>query len=200
MSTFDEFWERWFRRRRPFSSFFEDIDEMFREMERMFEREFEELSKRVPKDLVRERVLPDGTRVHEWGPFVYGYSITIGPDGKPEIREFGNIKPGVGRPGRPSISIREEREPLVDVINTNNEIKVIAEMPGVEKEDIKLHGTETTLTISVDTPQRKYYKEVELPEKVDPKQAKSTYKNGVLEVTLPKKKVETPKGEPIKID
>jgi len=202
MPEFDEFWDRWFRRRRsPFSSFFDEIEEMFREMERMFEREFEDFSKRVPKDLVRERVLPDGTKVHEWGPFVYGYSITIGPDGKPEIREFGNIKPSVGRRfGRPSISIREEREPLVDVINTNGEIKVIAELPGVEKKDIKLHGTETSLTISVDTPQRKYYKEVELPEKVDPKQAKSTYKNGVLEVTLPKKKEEKPKGEPIKIE
>lgn len=199
MSSFNEFWERWFRRRRPFSSFFEEIDEMFREMERLFEREFEDLSKMVPKDLVRERILPDGRRIQEWGPFVYGYSIRIGPDGKPEIREFGNIKPGAARPGRPSISIKEEREPLVDIINTDGEIKVIAEIPGVEKEDIKLHGTETSLTISVDTPQRKYYKEVELPEKVDPKQAKSTYKNGVLEVSLPKKR-EAPKGEPIKID
>jgi HSP20 family protein len=201
MSDIDEFWDRWFRRRRwPFSSFFGDIDEMFREIERMFQREFEDLSRRAPKDLMRERILPDGTKVQEWGPFVYGYSITIGPDGKPEIREFGNIKPGERRLGRPSISIREEREPLVDIINTDSEIKIIAEIPGVEKEDIKLHGTETTLTISVDTPQRKYYKEVELPEKVDPKQAKSTYKNGVLEVTLPKKKGEPPRGEPIKIE
>ncbi|MBS7613189.1 Hsp20/alpha crystallin family protein [Candidatus Bathyarchaeota archaeon] len=47
---------------------------------------------------------------------------------------------------------------------------------------------------------RKYYKEIELPEKVDPKKAKSTYKNGVLEVRLPKKKVEAPKGEPIEIE
>ena len=196
----ESFWERWWRRRRPFFSIFEEIEDLFREMERSFEKEFEELSKRVPKDLVRERRLPDGSKVYEWGPFVYGYSITIGPDGKPEIREFGNVKPSVGRFGRPSISIREEREPLVDIISTNNEIKVVVELPGVEKEDIKLHGTETTLTISVDTPQRKYYKEVKLPEKVDPKQAKSTYKNGVLEVTLPKKEKREPKGEPIKIE
>lgn len=201
MSGFEEFWDRWFRRRRPFSSFFEEIDEMFREMERMFERDFEDLSKRVPKDFIRERTLPDGTRIKEWGPFVYGYSITIGPDGKPEIREFGNVKPSLGgRPGRPSISIKEEREPLVDIFSTDSEIKVIAELPGVEKDDIKLHGTENTLTISVDTPQRKYYKEVELPSAVDPKQAKSTYKNGVLEVTLPKKEGKAPKGEPIKIE
>jgi len=198
----EDWWSRWFRRRRwPFfrSWFFEDIDEFFREIEETMEREFKELSKQIPKDLVRERVLPDGTRVQEWGPFVYGYSVTIGPDGKPQVREFGNIKPEA-RFGRPSINIREEREPLVDVMTTDDEVKVIAELPGVEKKDIKLHGTETSLTISVDTPQRKYYKEVELPTKVDPKKAKSSYKNGVLEVTLPKKKEEKPKGEPIKIE
>ncbi|NIU38842.1 Hsp20 family protein, partial [Candidatus Bathyarchaeota archaeon] len=71
---------------------------------------------------------------------------------------------------------------------------------GVEKKDITLHGTENTLTISVDTPQRKYYKEVEMPAKIEPKQAKSSYKNGVLEATVPKKKEEKPKGENIEIE
>jgi len=198
----EDWWSSWFRRRRwPFfgRSFFEDFEEMVREMEEMMQREFEEISKRTPSDLIRERKLPDGSTVREWGPFVYGYSITIGPDGKPQIREFGNIKPST-RPGRPRIDIREEREPLVDVIESDGEVKVVAELPGVEKKDIKLHGTETTLTISVDTPQRKYYKEVELPVKVDPKKAKSSYRNGVLEVSLPKKEEEKPKGEPIKIE
>ena len=197
-----EYWDRWFRRRRwPLfgRSFFEDFEEMFREMEEMMRREFEEISKRTPSELIRERRLPDGSTVREWGPYVYGYSITIGPDGKPRIREFGNIKPSA-RPGRPRIDIREEREPLVDVMESDGEVKVIAEIPGVEKKDIKLHGTETTLTISVDTPQRKYYKEVELPVKVDPKKAKSSYRNGVLEVSLPKMEEEKPKGEPIKIE
>jgi len=198
----EDWWSSWFRRRRwPFfgKSFFEDFEEMFREMEEMMRREFEEISKRTPSDLIRERKLPDGSTVREWGPFVYGYSITIGPDGKPQIREFGNIKPSA-RLGRPRIDIREEREPLVDVMESDGEVKVIAELPGVEKKDIKLHGTETTLTISVDTPHRKYYKEVELPVKVDPKKAKSSYRNGVLEVSLPKKEEEKPKGEPIKIE
>ena len=190
----DEDWSsNWSMRRRwPFG----DIDEVFREMEEMMEREFKELLNRAPKNLVRERTLPDGTRVEEFGPFVYGYSVTIGPDGKPQIREFGNIKPKA-RLERPRIDIREEREPLTDVMETDGEIKVIVELPGVEKEDIKLHSTEDTLTISVDTPQRKYYKEVKLQSRIDPKQAKSTYKNGVLEVTLLKKKEEKPKGEPI---
>ena len=197
----EDWWSRWYRRRRwPFSlrSFFEEFEKMFREIDEEMRKEFEEISKRTPSDLIREKKLPDGRTVREWGPFVYGYSITIGPDGKPRIREFGNIKPTAG-PDRPRIDIREEREPLVDVMETDGEVKVIAELPGVEKKDIKLHGTETSLTISVDTPQRKYYKEVELPVKVDPKKAKSSYKNGVLEVSLPKKE-EKPKGEPIKIE
>lgn len=190
----------WLRRRRryPFfrSWFFEDIDEMFREMERMMEEELKAFTSRVPKGYVRERKLPDGTSVREWGPFVYGYSVKIGSDGKPEVREFGNVKPS-----RLGPRIREEREPLVDIVETNGEVKVVAELPGVEKNDIKLHGTEDTLTISVDTPQRKYYKEVRLPAKVHVKETKSTYKNGVLEVTLPKTKEERgPKGEPINIE
>ena len=189
----------WFRRRRRFPFFrswlFEDIDEMFREFERMMEEEIKELTSKIPREYIRERKLPDGTTVREWGPFVYGYSITIGPDGKPQIREFGNVKPTRFGP-----RIREEREPLVDIYVTNGEVKVIAELPGVNKEDIQLHGTEDTLTISVDTPERKYYKEVKLPAKVDPKGAKTSYKNGVLEVTLPKKEERKPKGEPIKIE
>ncbi|MCD6241452.1 Hsp20/alpha crystallin family protein [Candidatus Bathyarchaeota archaeon] len=197
--SWDEDYPEWFRRRRRFpffrSWFFEDIDEMFREFERMIEREMRELTSGIPKEYVRERKLPDGTTVREWGPFVYGYSITIGPDGKPQIREFGNVQPTRFGP-----RIKEEREPLVDVYTTNGEVKVIAELPGVSKEDIQLHGTEDTLTISVDTPERKYYKEVELPAKVDPKGAKTSYKNGVLEVTLPKKEERKPKGEPIKIE
>jgi HSP20 family protein len=198
MPSEDEFPE-WFRRRRfPFfrSWFFEDIDRMFREMEKMMEEEFKTFTSRIPKDYVRERKLPDGTTVREWGPFVYGYSVKIGPDGKPEIREFGNVKPS-----RLGPQVKEEREPLVDVIETDGEIHIVAELPGVEKNDIKLHGTEETLTISVDTPQRKYYKEVSLPAKVKVKEAKTQYKNGVLEITLPKIKEEKkPKGEPINIE
>jgi len=195
----DEDIPEWFRRRRyPFfrSWFFEDVDKMFHEMEKMMEEEFKTFTSRVPKDYVKERKLPDGTTVREWGPFVYGYSVKIGPNGKPEVREFGNVKPS-----RLGPQVKEEREPLVDVIETNGEVRIVVELPGVEKNDIKLHGTEDTLTISVDTPQRKYYKEITLPAKVKVKETKTEYKNGVLEITLPKIKEEKkPKGEPISID
>ncbi|MEM2098956.1 MAG: archaeal heat shock protein Hsp20 [Candidatus Bathyarchaeia archaeon] len=201
MSSDDEWFPRWFRRWRPFAarSVFDELDEYFRQMFEYMQRDFEEIFKNAPKDLMRTRVLPDGTRIDEWGPFVYGYTVKIGPEGKPEIREFGNIKPQP-KLGRAGVAIKSEREPLVDIAVMDGEVRVVAELPGVEKSDIKLHATEEILTIAVDKAERRYYKEVELPLKVDVKQARSTYKNGVLEVCLPVKKEEKPKGESIKID
>jgi len=200
----------WFRKRKkhtPFFGnwFFGDIEEMMKEMEEMMEREFSQFKTRIPEDLKRERKLPDGTTIPEWGPFVYGYSMTIGPDGKPKIREFGNIKPSSDLEScgvkQPCLDVKEEREPLVDVIDTNGEIKVIVELPGVEKENIKLRGTEDKLTISVEAPDRKYFKEIEVPAKINPKKAKTSYKNGVLEVTVPKiEEKKKPSGEHIRIE
>ena len=199
--SWDEDFDHWMRRwrRTPFFGFrgFEEIDRMFDEM-------VQEMLNNAPKDLYRERKLPSGGTVKEMGPFVYGYSMKVGPDGKPVIREFGNVRPS-SRPTRfgrqrPSLELREEREPLVDTISENGTIRVLAEVPGVDKSNIKLNCSETALTITVDSEMRKYYKEVNLPEPVDPKVAKATYKNGVLEVVLTKKTKETPKGETINID
>jgi HSP20 family protein len=167
-------------------------------MEEAIAKEFEELSKRAPEDLQRERTLPDGTKVKSWGPFVYGYSVTVGPDGKPNVKEFGNFKAET-QLGKPHMEVKEKREALADVMDAGDEVRVIVELPGVEKDDIKLSGTDDTLTISVETPRHKYFKEVELPAKVDSKKATSKYKNGVLDITIPKKKQQT-KSEIIKIE
>jgi HSP20 family protein len=196
----EDWWPRWFRKGRwPLFGGFGDIDDIFREMEETMKREFGELAKKAPSELIREQTLPNGTKVKRWGPFVYGYSVTIGPDGKPQVREFGNVKPET-RLGRPSIGISEKREPLVDIMETDDEVRIIAELPGVEKESIRLHATENSIAISVDTPQRKYNKEIELKANVNPKQAKSSYKNGVLEVILKKKEKEKQKGELINVE
>jgi HSP20 family protein len=196
MSSNDDYPE-WFRRRRKADRdpFFGDVDRMFREMEKMMEEEFKNFAEKVPKDYVKERKLPDGSTVKEMGPFVYGYSMKIGPDGKPEIRQFGNIKNSLKGP-----EVKNEREPLVDIVETAKEVRVVAELPGVEKTDIKLHGTDDSLTISVNTAQTKYYKDVALPQKVKVKEARSYYKNGVLEVVFPKAEAKEPEGEPIDIE
>jgi HSP20 family protein len=184
------------RRRRgyPFGPWgFPDIDEMMREMERTFSEQFKDLEKDLPKSLVRESKSPDGTTRKEIGPIVYGYSVTIGPDGKPVVREFGNVKKGAGAPWR---QIQDKREPLVDVVSSGKEVRVIAEMPGVNKEDISVTVNEKSLVISVDRADRRYYKELDLPGVVDPKGARSNYNNGILEVTIPLK---SPGGGGVKL-
>jgi len=199
MSSDDKDNPDWFTKRRKRVSrdpFFGDIDRMFHEMEKMMEEQFKNFTQKIPKDYVKERKLQDGSTVKEWGPFVYGYSMKIGPDGKPEVRQFGNIKKSLKGP-----EIKKEREPLVDVVETDGEVHVVVELPGVEKSDIKLHGTEDSITISVNTTRSKYYKEVQLQTIVKVKEAKSSYKNGVLEVVLPKiEPSKTPEGQPIDIN
>lgn len=186
MSWESDFW-KWFRRRGRFPLF---GDRFFDEMDRMMEDMLREAAGLAPRDLIRERRMPDGSTVREIGPIVYGYSMKVGPDGRPVIREFGNVKPAQ-RPGlrgipEAKLEVVGKREPLVDIMEEADAIKIIAELPGVEKSDIKLNCDSRSLTISVDTPERKYYKDLELPAEVDPNSSKASYKNGVLEVSVTK--------------
>jgi HSP20 family protein len=191
-SPFDE----WFGKRRR--SWFPDIDEMMREMDKMMQEAFKNFEQLVPKNMIRERKLDDGSTVREMGPIVYGYSVKIGPDGKPEIRKFGNIDafPNILGGG---LSVREEREPLVDVIRGGDEVRVVAELPGVNKEDLRLTADDNSVTIESAAGEHRYQKRIDLPDAVDPKTAKSSYKNGVLEVTFQLRK-KGDGGTSIKID
>ena len=167
------------RRRRILDDIF---DEIFRDIEYMleqFERRFAE----------RFEVAPGK-------PIVYGVRITLGPDGKPVIEEFGNIRKERGRP-----QITEEREPLVDVYEEKDRVTIIAELPGVNKEKIDLRVVDNKLIIKASDTNRKYYKEIELPAEVDISTAKAKYNNGVLEIVVKKKvKEEEKEGLKIKID
>jgi HSP20 family protein len=163
------------------------------------EREFENIEKRIPKDLIREYNTPQGGTVREVGPIVYGYSMTIGPDGKPKVRDFGNIKSSrrFGSMGRPEIS--GEIEPLVDVVTTTDkEVKVVVEMPGISNDNIIINVYDGTLEVKSEDPQRKYHLSIEIPAETDIETAKSTYNNGILEITFKKK--EQTKGKTIKIE
>ena len=203
MSSDDEFLPDWFRSRRGRRSPFGWMDRWFSDFDELFERMFQDMAKDMPKDLMREKKMPDGSTIRQFGPFVYGYSMSVGPDGKPIIQEFGNVKPS-RRPGmfgmeQPALEPTDSREPMVDVISEAEQVRVVAELPGVEKSDIKTTISEDTLTIKVDTATRKFYKEVPLPAGVDPESSKANYNNGVLEIVLRKVKPR-PKGREIRID
>lgn len=130
-------------------------------------------------DEIMERMLNDMQKGQEFRPFIYGFSVTQHPGEEPEVREFGNIQP-FGR----KVRMEEDRKPLIDVIETENQICVIAEMPGVSKEDIRVDATPNRLDINAKNDLRKYSESIELPAQVDAQSAVATYKNGVLEVKL----------------
>jgi HSP20 family protein len=178
--------------------FFDDMFRGFDQMRRQMEREFEDMEKRIPKDLVREYNTPQGGKVREVGPIVYGYSMTIGPDGKPKVREFGNVKSSRGFGGMTRPEISGEIEPLVDVTSTDKEVKVVAEMPGITKDNIRINVHDGTLEVKSEDPQRKYHRTIEIPPETDIETAKSAYNNGILEITFKKK--EQTKGKTIKVE
>jgi len=186
---------------------FGDFDDIHKEMNRMFDV-FNDISNKAPKELVREYETKEGGKVREVGPIVYGYSMTIGSDGKPHVREFGNIKSlndntvkKIGTQSDNLSQISAEREPLVDVNMTDKEVKVVVELPGIRKEDIKIkaYDSQVEITTSKDA-QRKYHKNIELPELAEIETARSVYNNGILEITFDKKKITKPAGKEIKID
>ena len=201
-----DWYKRLFSGQSPFGSWnfndlFREFDEMRNQMERTFYEPFKNVENRVPKDLVKEYETPEGGKVREVGPIVYGYSMTIGPDGKPNIREFGNVKsPFAGRGLFEQPSISSEREPLVDISSTDKEVKVIVEMPGIKKENIKINAYENSLEIISDDPQRKYHKVIDLPLEADIETVKSIYNNGILEIVINKKKQTKSKGKEIKVE
>ena len=186
------------------------FEQMRQEMERMFQEQSTDINKtKIPKDLVREYQTPEGAKVREIGPLVYGYSMTVGPDGRPRVKEFGNAKSLFGRRGISSASAATsgkpltagEIEPLSDITTTDKEVKVVVEMPGIDKKDIKISAYDSSVEISTaNTAQRKYRSIIELPPEADIETVKSTYNNGILEITFKKKEQTKPKGKEIKVE
>lgn len=197
----------WFNRfgfpfgRRGRGNFFDDMFQGFDQMRKEMEREFENMQSNAPKDLVREYETPEGGKVREVGPIVYGYSMTIGPDGKPRVKEFGNVKSPMswGR-GLGSSVISSEREPLSNVSVTDKEVLVTVEMPGVAKDKIKINAYEDRVEVTSEDPKRKYREEVTIPPEADIETVRSSYNNGIIEIIFKKKEQAKRKGKEIKID
>jgi len=173
----ERWWERRKKRRRDpwFSDVFNEFDRIEYMMDEMMRQAFES-----PSSKRRDK------RVTRRGPYIYGFSMTTGPDGKPIIKEYGNIKPD-RQPSKAQIrEIKEETEPLIDILEEDKAITILAQLPGAKKEDIHVSVTETQTTITADTQEQSYDKKLQLPAIVDPKSAKTSYKNGVLQIELRK--------------
>ena len=117
------------------------------------------------------------------GKAVYGFSVKMGLGGKPVIEQFGNIQAT-----DKGAVVAEVREPLVDVLDEGERLLVIAELPGVAAKDIQVKIKEDILELTAEREDRKYSKEVLLPSPVDASTMEQSYKNGILEIKLVKKK------------
>ena len=139
--------------------------------------------------------LKSSANLQTFGPYYYGYTVTIGPDGKPIVKEHGNVRPGL-------LPTSDTREPFVDVIIDDKEkvLKIVAEMPGVEKKDIKIEVVGRTVNLDAEHGEKKYHAKVPIKHKVDEDSVKATYANGILEVKFKLKEEEKPKGKTVEVE
>ena len=165
---------------------FDDFDREVSTADEMLSRIFRTVKEGDEQSLVRN------------SPYYYGYQINIGPDGKPHVREFGNVRPTKGELVKQS----EIRQPLVDT-NFNekeNTYVITAEMPGITKEDIKVSVSQQTVTIRADRAQKKYLSEIPFDVELDDTSAKATYTNGIVEVKIKTKEQPKLKSKEIKVE
>src|SRR5215212_4952298 len=131
-------------------------------------------------------------------PYFYGYQVTIGPDGKPHVREFGNIRPSA----KGLVEQTGVRAPLVDtaIDEKQNTLRVTAEMPGVNKEDIKVNVSGKYVTVHAEKEDKKYHTDIPVDVELDDSSAKAMYTNGILELNIKLKQAPKEKAKEIKVE
>ncbi len=151
----------------------DDINDIFS----TFDEEFEEMRARMDK--MMEGMMTGLSGLGD-ETAAYGVSMRVGPDSKPHIQEFGNLKLAAPTEDHRTPS----RELLMDVIEEKDKVRIILELPGVQKSDIGLSANDMSLDIAVDTENRKFSRRIDLPYAIKPDSTSASYKNGVLEITM----------------
>ncbi len=155
-----------------------------------FDRFFKSMFRSVNLDELFENVKSTGCT----GPLCFGYTMTVGPDGRPVVKQYGNVKPGLAPKS-------DAREPLVDTLVDDKEkiVKLVAEMPGVEKKDVKIVVDGKIVNIDAENGDKKYHAKVPIQHKVDENSVKASYKNGILEIIF-KQAEEKPTGKTVEVE
>lgn len=135
----------------------------------------------------------------EGGQGAYGFSVKVGGLGSegaeaPKVRPINEgpkvepVAPARGPRERPvgRQPAEEVREPLVDVFDEDDRVMIVAEMPGIEPNDLRVDLSGRTLTLSAERPDRKYRKSVDVPEGIQRERLSVSCKNGIIEVSAAK--------------
>jgi len=166
-------------------------------MTMFFDDEFDRLFKSMSRSFVNLGDLFEDVRStgSVSGPFYYGYTMTVGPDGIPVVKQYGNAKPELS-------PTSDTREPLVDTLVDDKAklVRLIAEMPGVEKKDVKIVVDGKIVNIDAEHGDKKYHAKVPLTHKVDENSVKASYKNGILEIIFKQLAEEKPKGKTVEVE
>lgn len=156
-----------------------DFEDMFNSIDNMYKW----LTKRMFKDIQDiENSMQSGKLQGKWD---------IKPIDEPTVKGFiahGHFQLGKQQPWIFPRHIKDEvREPLTDVFEEKGQMKLYVELPGVEKNQIQLNVTDGRAEVKA----QNFYARIDLPAKdIDIHKTTAHFKNGVLEVTIPKKKKE----------
>lgn len=131
-----------------------------------------------------------------------------------QLATFFGLREVAGNGGKESLTVAQW-SPLVDITETDHEYLIQAEVPDMKKEDVRLRVENEVLTISGE---RKFEKETKglkhhrieraygsfmrsfsLPEDADSTKVTADYKDGMLQVHLPKSEKATPKAIEIRV-
>ncbi len=171
-----------------------DIERFFKVMSHPF---FKVGEARTVADDVFEELRADDSVT---GPLYYGYTMTVGPDGRPVVKEYGNIRPNRRGTAADATLPDAPRKPAVETIVDEKEktVKLIAEMPGVEKTDVRLLVDNKTVDIAAERGTKKYHTRVPVKQTIDGESGQASYKNGILQVVF-KQLDEKPAGRIVEV-
>lgn len=162
-----------------------DIEKEFANAEEMLNRMFRTVKEVKPQDVTSF-------------PYYYGYQVTVGPDGKPHVREFGNIR------ASPKGLVEQSgvRQPLVDtaINKKDNTLTITAEMPGISKQDIKVNISDQYVSIHAEKDDKKYHTDIPLSSELDNASAKAIYTNGILELKIKLKEPPKSKSREVRVE
>jgi len=152
------------------------VDSIARLAERSetFQRDFEIAGKRGVVDLrVSSRPIREAFPSH--GRISHGKTMR-GTRGDRELR-FADVRDTKG-----------EGEPIVDIVETDDTITVLVDLPGLEEKDIQWNVEGNRLIMNAVSPDKKYTKDMILSSEVEQNGSESKYQNGIFRIKLKKKK------------
>jgi HSP20 family protein len=142
---------------------------------------FDEMIEKIFKQLRNDSMFTNNPNVESWS---YGFTMTQGPDGRPLIREFGQNPFQEQEQLKIALPLEEDLLTQVDIDTNHNKVRIIAEIPGISKEDIKINATENKVLIKARKNSQIITKELPLEVKINPETANANYNNGVLDLTI----------------